>query len=155
MEHIAINDVLRRVGEQYESEIRRRQLTFQVRLQEGLPFIEGDPVALERVFANLLHNALKFTPKAGQVTVHSARRNGEVVASVADTGPGLAPQEIPLLFEKYRQARGSRNREGAGLGLFIVKSLVEAHRGRVEVESTVGAGTRFAVFLPVAEEKRA
>jgi signal transduction histidine kinase len=106
-------------------------------------------VALERIFANLLHNALKFTPGAGQVAIRSAPQNGEIVVSVADTGPGIAPQEIPLLFERYKQSKTSRNREGAGLGLFIVKSLVDAYQGRVEVESSLGVGTCFSVFLPV------
>ncbi len=147
-ESLAINDILGRVGRQYESEARRRQLTLRLRLQDGLPNIAGDPVALERVFANLLHNALKFTPRAGQVTISSARQNGAVVASVADTGPGIAAQEIPLLFERYKQSQTSRNREGAGLGLFIVKSLVAAHHGQIEVKSTPGTGTCFSVFLP-------
>jgi two-component system, OmpR family, phosphate regulon sensor histidine kinase PhoR len=147
-ESLAINDILGRVGRQYESEARRRQLTLQLRLQDGLPNIAGDPVALERIFANLLHNALKFTPGAGQVTISSAQQNGAVVASVTDTGPGIAAQEIPLLFERYKQSQTSRNREGAGLGLFIVKSLVAAHHGRLEVKSTPGTGTCFSVFLP-------
>jgi PAS domain S-box-containing protein len=149
-ESLAINDILRRVGKHYESEVRRRHLTLQVRLQEGLPYIEGDPVALERVFANLVHNALKFTPAAGRVTIHTAQHNGEVVVSVTDTGPGIASQEIPTLFERYRQSAATKNREGAGLGLFIVKSLVDAHRGRVEVESTPGVGTRISVCLPIS-----
>src|SRR5262249_43626068 len=97
---LVINDILRRVGRQYESESRRRHLTLQVHLQEGLPFVEGDPVALERVFANLLHNGLKFTPEQGRVTVISAQRDREVMAAISDTGPGMAAAGIPLLFEK-------------------------------------------------------
>src|SRR5262249_53144342 len=122
-------------------------------LQEGLPFVEGDPVALERVFANLLHNGLKFTPEQGRVTVISAQRDREVMAAISDTGPGMAAAEIPLLFEKYWRAEHSKLQEGAGLGLFIVKALVEAHSGRVEVESTPGVGTCFSVFLPATADK--
>ena len=150
---LVINDILRRVGRQYESESRRRHLTLQVHLQEGLPFVEGDPVALERVFANLLHNGLKFTPEQGRVTVTSAQRDREVMAAISDTGPGMAAAEIPLLFEKYWRAEHSKLQEGAGLGLFIVKALVEAHSGRVEVESTPGVGTCFSVFLPATADK--
>jgi len=115
--------------------------------------IAGDPLALERVFANLMDNALRFTPELGRVRVSSAWRNSEVVVAVADTGPGVAPEEIPGLFEKYQRAAASQHRKGSGLGLFIVKALVEAHRGRVEVESTLGNGSCFSVFLPIAPER--
>jgi signal transduction histidine kinase len=71
------------------------------------------------------------------------------VITVADTGPGIASEEIPLLFEKYRRAVGSRRKEGMGLGLFIVKTLIEKHGGRIEVDSEVGNGTQFHVILPV------
>jgi adenylate cyclase len=67
---------------------------------------------------------------------------------VADTGPGIKPEDVPLLFEKYRRAAGARRKEGMGLGLFIVKTLVECQGGRVEVESTAGGGTQFHVILP-------
>jgi signal transduction histidine kinase len=73
-----------------------------------------------------------------------------VSAAITDSGPGIAPEELPWLFEKYRRTEEGKKREGTGLGLFIVKSLVEAHGGRVEVESAVGAGTCFRVFLPTA-----
>src|SRR5262245_59286711 len=147
---VVINDVLSRVGRQYESESRRQRLTLELHLQQGLPPITGDPGALERVFANLLHNGLKFTPQQGRVTVTSARQNGEVVAAIRDTGSGMAAAEIPTLFEKYRQAEHPKRSQGTGLGLFIVKMLVEAHGGRIEVESTPGVGSCFSVFLPVA-----
>jgi signal transduction histidine kinase len=147
---LALNHILRQIKEQYEAEARRRRVTLYLQLQEDLSTIHGDPLALERVFANLLQNALKFTPEAGQVTVRSAQDDGEVIAAIADSGPGIAPEELPLLFEKYRRTEEGKKREGTGLGLFIVKSLVEAHGGRVEVESTVGVGSCFRVFLPTA-----
>jgi PAS domain S-box-containing protein len=147
---LALNNILRQVGEQYENEARRCRIDLRFQLQEELPAVWGDALALERVFANLLHNALKFTPDTGQITIRSAQHNGEVVATITDTGPGVTPEEMPVLFEKYRQAGTSRHREGAGLGLFIVKSLVDAHGGRVEVESTLDVGSCFSVFLPVA-----
>jgi two-component system sensor histidine kinase/response regulator len=150
---LALNDILSRVGRQYESESHRRHLTLEIHLQKELPRIEGDPVALERVFANLLHNGLKFTPERGRVTIISAQQNREVMAAISDTGPGMAAAEIPLLFEKYWRAEHTKPQEGAGLGLFIVKALVEAHSGRVEVASTPGVGTCFSVFLPVTAAK--
>lgn len=150
---VMINDFLSRLGRQYAGEALHRQVTLEFQLQKGLPSIEADPLALERVFANLLYNALKFTPKQGQVRVSSAAKGGEVVVTVADTGPGIAPEEIPMLFEKYRQATtGARNKGGTGLGLYIVKTLVEKHGGRVTVESTPGNGASFQVILPVKGE---
>ena len=71
-----------------------------------------------------------------------------MVASIADNGPGIAPQEMPNVFVRYGRAAAGRSREGAGLGLFIVKALVEAHGGTVQVASTLGVGTRFVVSLP-------
>jgi signal transduction histidine kinase len=121
-------------------------------LQPKLPWVEGDPTALERILSNLVYNALKFTPSEGEVTVSSTLREGEVVIVVADTGPGLPAEEIPLLFVKYRRAVGSRRQAGLGLGLFIAKTLVERHGGRIEVESVVGSGTQFRVILPLKKK---
>jgi len=146
---LAVNDLLRRVGQQYEGESQRRRITLEFHLQEELPAIEGDALALERIFANLLHNALKFTPELGRITVSSARQRDEmVVVAVADTGPGLAEEEVATIFEKYHQASSTTLQAGTGLGLSIVKALVEAHGGWVEVNSTPGQGTSFMVFLP-------
>ncbi len=146
---LAVNDLLRRVGQQYEGESHRRHITLEFHLQEELPAVEGDALALERIFANLLHNALKFTPELGRITISSARQRDEmVVVAVADTGPGLAAEEVTTIFEKYRQASSSSLQAGTGLGLSIVKALVEAHSGWIEVRSTPGQGTSFMVFLP-------
>jgi signal transduction histidine kinase len=105
------------------------------------------------VFANLIHNALKFTPERGQVTVSTTLQNGDIAVTVSDTGPGIAPHEISALFERFRRAATNRHREGIGLGLFIVKALVEAHNGRVEIDSTLGQGSRFTVRLPLEDSQ--
>jgi len=148
-EPVGINDLLRRIGHQYEGEALHRNITFTLSLQEKLPLVEGDPVAIDRILSNLVYNALKFTPPKGKVTITSALRGQEVVITVADTGPGIAAEEIPLLFEKYRRSIGSRQKAGLGLGLFIVKTLVERHGGRIDVESVVDSGTQFHVVLPI------
>jgi two-component system sensor histidine kinase/response regulator len=145
---LALQDLLLRLQSRYAAEARRRQISLDLQIQPDLPLVAGDAVALERVFANLLHNALKFTPAFGQVTLSVTHRNAEVTATVADTGPGILPEELPFLFEKYRRAAANKQQEGTGLGLFIVRALVEAHGGRVAVESIVGQGSRFTVFFP-------
>lgn len=150
-EPVSLNDILSRLERQYQGEAQHRQVTLELQMQ-SVSWIEGDPLALDRVFTNLVYNALKFTPKHGRVTISSTSHNNEVIVSITDTGPGIAPEEIPFLFDKYRQATSARRKEGTGLGLFIVKTFVERHGGHVEVESTPGSGTCFRVILPVKEK---
>jgi signal transduction histidine kinase len=107
-------------------------------------------LALERVFANLVNNALKFTPAGGKVTLRSVEVSSGVRIEIVDTGPGMTREEIPLLFERYKRAKKDAYREGTGLGLFIVKAVVDALGGHVEVTSTPGVGSCFAVVLPAA-----
>ena len=146
---VALRELLSRVKKQYEREAQRLQVSLEFSLPDELPLVRGDTMALERVVTNLLHNALKFTPEKGKVTIGAfVRHNDEVVLSVTDTGAGMTAEEIAVVFEKYRTAKRDHKREGSGLGLFIVKALVEAHGGRVEVDSTPGVGTCMSVVLP-------
>jgi signal transduction histidine kinase len=115
---------------------------------EDLPPFVGDGPKLERVVSNLLSNALKFTPEGGRITVSGATDGEWVVISVADTGPGIAPELQATMFEPYRQG-GKHHSLGVGLGLAIVKRIVTAHRGRISVESADGQGTTFTVRLPL------
>jgi PAS domain S-box-containing protein len=150
---LAINDILCRVKQHYDAEARRRDIVLECPDPAESPVVEGDPLALERIFANLVHNALKFTPAGGRVTVSSLRQDREVVVSVRDTGTGIAPQELPFLFEKYRRGAATHHRQGTGLGLFIVKALIESHGGRVQADSTLGNGTCLTVYLPLASQQ--
>lgn len=146
---IEINTLLTHVGRQYEIEARQRSVALEFALQPDLPVLQGDALALGRVVSNLVSNALKFTPRNGHITVSSAWRNGEVIASVADTGPGIPAEEVPLLFEKYHRGTTSREVEGTGLGLFIAKVLVEAHGGHIEVHTAPNHGANFSLVLPL------
>lgn len=154
-ETLDVNSLLSRIGQHYEIEARRRRLTLIFSLQQELPTVQGNLVALERVMSNLIHNALKFTAKQGRVTISSSRTAHEVVMSISDTGPGIASEDIPLLFEKYRRIEHAETQEGNGLGLFIVKALVEAHGGRIEVQSALNQGSCFSIFLPLSQAERA
>jgi signal transduction histidine kinase len=114
-----------------------------------LPDVWADRDRLLQVFENLIGNAIKFTPSGSTITVGAAPSNGDVMFWVEDTGPGILPENMPHVFDRFWQAQ--RNpRHGVGLGLAIVKGLVEAHRGRVWVESTVGRGTTFFFTIPTA-----
>lgn len=108
-----------------------------------------DRERLQQVFSNLLGNALKFTPRGGAVTLGIARRGGDVCFSVSDTGPGIPRHELPHIFERFWQARGTA-RLGTGLGLSIAKGIVELHGGRIWVESEVGLGSTFSFTCPLA-----
>ena len=116
--------------------------------------IVGDTGRLDQVLMNLVGNALKFTPEGGRIVVTLAERAGEAEVTVADTGPGIPPEEMMLLFEKFRQAslgRTSRH-AGSGLGLVICRHLVEAHGGSIHAESPPGEGARFVFRLPLRSD---
>jgi len=114
---------------------------------EGLPEVLADPDRLDRILVNLVGNALKYS--AAGVTVSAAPEGDAVCVRVIDRGPGIAPDDLPRLFERfYRGAQ--REGEGLGLGLYIVRKLVEAHGGRVGVTSAPGAGSTFSFTLPVS-----
>ncbi len=146
---------LRDMMQAFEPLAERRQVRSSFEApQEPVP-IFFDPELLERVFANIVSNAFKFTPKGGaiQTTVGSAA-DGWVTASVRDSGPGIPPDQLPHIFERFYQADGSREtrQAGTGIGLSLAQELVQLHGGRLEVESTPGFGTSFTVWLPTGSD---
>jgi PAS domain S-box-containing protein len=116
---------------------------------EDLPDVFADRDELSRVFENLVGNAVKFTERGGSVTIGAASRDGEILFWVADTGIGIAGENLPHVFDRFWQAKKAERR-GAGLGLPIVKGIVEAHGGRVWVESWPGRGSTFYFTMPAA-----
>jgi signal transduction histidine kinase len=128
------------------------QLSFE--LAPDVDRVHGDERRLRQIVFNLLSNAVKFTPAGGSVAVSTARVDGEVHVSVADTGPGIAPEDQERIFEEFQQtAVGISQREGTGLGLTLSKRLVELHGGRIWVESELGRGSRFIFTLPDQQEE--
>jgi two-component system, chemotaxis family, sensor kinase Cph1 len=109
--------------------------------------IEVDRERIFQVLSNLLGNAIKFTPEGGRIAVRAERRGAEVLFTIADTGPGIAPDSLPHVFDRYWQARRGGH-GGAGLGLYIAKGIVEAHGGRIWVDSPPGSGARFHFSVP-------
>ena len=112
------------------------------------PRLDADPDRIIRVLTNLLDNAIKFTPDGGTVSVRTERRGEEIAIAVADTGPGIAADHLPHVFDRYWK-NASAKESGSGLGLFIAKGIVEAHGGKIRAESSAG-GARFTFTLPVA-----
>lgn len=124
-------------------------LTFETELPAALPTVTGDAARLEQVVANVLDNALKYTPRGGRVTLRAGTAAGGVAVSVSDSGPGIPAEEQARVFERF--FRGDRARAGdggSGLGLAIAREIVEAHGGRIEVASAPGEGTTLRVWLP-------
>jgi signal transduction histidine kinase len=129
-------------------------LRLQGDLAESLPPVLGDAEHLRRVVDNLIGNALKFTPRGGMIAVSLRSANGQVMLEVADTGIGIDPEHRERIFERFYQVNGTTRRThgGCGLGLALVKEIVERHGGRVGVESQLGQGSRFTVYLPTRVE---
>jgi signal transduction histidine kinase len=118
---------------------------------QDLRAVQTDPKNMEEVFNNLITNAINYSPDGGEVTV-SARGLGEYIEiQVSDTGIGIAPEEIPKIFDKFYRVKHVKTRgvTGTGLGLSIVKGIIEAHHGTIDVESVVDRGTTFRILLPV------
>jgi len=111
--------------------------------------VRADAGRLQQALGNLLGNAIKFTPRGGRVTLSAALGTGVVRFAVADTGPGIPTERLPHVFDRFWQARETRRR-GAGLGLAVVKGIVEAHDGTLGVDSTPGVGSRFWLAIPAA-----
>lgn len=110
------------------------------------PSLLADPARLERVLVNVLSNALKYSP--GHVEVTARQRDGEVVVSVRDEGPGISREDLPHVFEKYYRASSARPKAGLGLGLYICRLMIEAHGGRIWAESRPGEGCTFRIAIP-------
>jgi signal transduction histidine kinase len=113
--------------------------------------ISGDAESLKRVVTNLLQNALRYTDKGGVVQVGLENLGRHAKLTISDTGIGIPPESLPLIFDRFYRVDKSRSRAqgGSGLGLSIVKAIIEAHKGRIEVESKLGSGTTFTVFFPL------
>ena len=127
-----------------------KDLELTVEIEEGLPLGQGDEHRLTQVLMNLLGNAIKFT-EAGAIRICATASGGWFTVTVTDTGPGIAAADQERIFDEFQQIDSSSTRKqgGTGLGLSITRKLVLLHGGRIEVESELGRGATFRVFLPV------
>ncbi|MFC2021780.1 ATP-binding protein [Chloroflexota bacterium] len=143
-------ELVRRMVSNYE--INALEKNVRIKLEEAtqIPEIRIDPVRMEQVISNLLTNAIRHTPSGGSITITVKNDEGGLAISVADTGEGIAPEDLPHVFERFYRSGSSRARKegGTGLGLAIVKQMVEAHEGKVWVESKMGTGSIFSILLP-------
>src|ERR1700721_947715 len=130
----------------------RKQITLDIEIPPGLPPVRGDASLLHDVLQNLVDNAIQYTPPGGRIRVSARVNSNEVVIEVADTGIGIPLIDQERIFERFYRVDAARSREagGTGLGLSIAKHIIDAHNGRLWVESTVGAGSRFSFSIPLA-----
>ena len=156
-----VRALLLRTADVFRSSSQEYDITFDVDVPVELPPVPHDADRLTQVITNLLSNAFKFTPTGGSVALAAKAVTSNGVAgteiSVSDTGPGIPADEIPHLFDRFRQVTGTTTHDdsrgpGSGLGLAIVREIIDQHTGRVWVESTVGEGSTFGVFLPSHRE---
>jgi two-component system, NtrC family, sensor histidine kinase KinB len=143
-------DKLVREGiEPFISEFRDKAIELVLDILSGLPEVLADAVSIRHVFANLLSNALRFTPRGGAITVKAQAELAGIRFSVEDTGAGIAPEHLKHLFDQFYRVPGQDEKSGIGLGLSIVREIVNIHGGKVGVESTLGKGSTFHFTLPV------
>jgi signal transduction histidine kinase len=145
-------DVESLFGETYElfkSQAATSSITLQYQRDDGVPPVYADRHRVLQVLANLIGNAMKFTPPGGMIAYRAASQAASVLITVADNGPGIPKKNLGDIFNPYWQAKRTA-RLGAGLGLPIAKGIVESHGGRMWVESEPGKGTKFFFTLPVA-----
>lgn len=150
-EPVSVPQLARDVVESQSPLADAAKLQLHVDIGDDVPDIRGDRNRLLRVFDNLISNAIKFTPEGGRVAVSADVKDGDVVFAIADTGSGIEPENLAHIFDRFWQAATRARRLGAGLGLPITKGIVEAHAGRIWVESVLGQGSKFFFSIPVAQ----
>jgi signal transduction histidine kinase len=147
LEKTSLSEVLLKTIELYELVAEEKKIAVAKDFQGPCEAVV-DPIRMRQVFANLLDNALKYTPAEGRVKISCAEETNRIVVQIEDSGMGIPPAEQPRIWERLYRGDKSRSQRGLGLGLSLVKAIVEAHYGKVAVESEPGRGSKFTVWLP-------
>ncbi|MFN8475749.1 MAG: HAMP domain-containing sensor histidine kinase [Anaerolineae bacterium] len=150
MAEVDMADLLTHAAQSAEPRAAAAGIRFTYHTPLWLPTVNGDPVRLEQVLNNLLDNAFKYTESGGHVDLIAGPSPGGLSFTITDSGPGIPPEDLNRVFERFYRGNRARSDGGSGLGLAIVREIVEAHGGRVGVSSEVGRGTSVTVFLPSA-----
>lgn len=151
LEPVDMAGVVRRVAERLRTQAERAQLSLSLDISASLPLVMADANRIEQVLVNVLHNAIKFTPRHGRITISSGVEDNSVIISVSDSGIGIPADDLPRIFERFYKVDKARSGGGTGLGLAIAKHIVQAHGGRIWAESEEGKGSTFSFSLPIAK----
>ena len=150
--NVSLSDLVSDTLESFSQLALQHEVKLEGQVDSNVDPVFMDTQAIGRVFNNLISNALRHTPRGGEIKVEARRKGSGVEVTVSDTGEGIRPQDIPHIFERFYRGDASRSRSrgtsGAGLGLAIARGIVQAHGGNIQVESNVGQGTRFIFHIP-------
>ncbi|MDR1137656.1 MAG: two-component sensor histidine kinase, partial [Synergistaceae bacterium] len=143
-----LSELAKKTLSNFEADISEKSLV--ISIEGNCPAIQADRSRIQQVLSNLLSNAVKFTPANGTIRIALSDTADAVLMAVEDNGIGIPRDELPLIFERFYRVDKSRGRlsGGSGIGLAVVKSIISAHGGKVEVESSLGKGSRFHITLP-------
>jgi two-component system phosphate regulon sensor histidine kinase PhoR len=143
-------ELINRPVERMKLQSDRAGIAMEISISSKLPEVLVDMARMQQVIINLIHNAIKFTPPGGMITITAREETDQVVFGVNDTGEGIAEDDLERVFERFYKADRSRSRGGTGLGLSIARHIVETHKGRIWVESEIGKGSTFWFSIPKA-----
>jgi two-component system phosphate regulon sensor histidine kinase PhoR len=146
---VDMNEVAKNVVEHYASKANEGGVTFRFKRRSNLPQVSGDPKSLERAIAGLVDNAIKFSPRGGDVTIKFNQKDEDVFVSVEDRGIGIKPEDMERVFDRFYHLEKHEDDlfGGIGLGLAITRQVIEQHKGKLEVDSTPGRGSTFTLTL--------
>jgi signal transduction histidine kinase/DNA-binding NarL/FixJ family response regulator len=152
-ERVDFENVLNYTLDTFDAQVKKRNIKLVVKVAENLPSLRANPIRIRQMLDNLIGNAIKYVSEAGRVFIGIYQEDQQIILEVKDSGPGIPPNELSRIFEKfYRASNVPESAIGSGLGLAIVKSIVESHQGRIWVESDLDQGTSFFVILPAYEQ---
>jgi signal transduction histidine kinase len=144
---VSLANIIQRIAERFRTQSDRH--TIIVDLPSDFPVIMADEDRISQVLSNLFSNAIKYSPDGGEIRIIGLMRPDQVIVCVSDQGPGVAPEDIPFIFDRfYRSTKATRTTKGAGLGLYLTRAVIEAHGGQIWVDPKPGDGARICFSLP-------
>lgn len=154
VESFSLPELIQDIAQEFQIESERKNITLHVEVDEASQDTMGDIGLIQRVLENLVRNAIQFTPAGGEVTISISERKNSFAIAVSDSGPGIAEEDVPRIFDRFYRARdGEEARsDSSGLGLAIVKRILDLHDSRILVVSKINAGTRFEFELPICQQ---